>query len=189
MYINTQMFEAKNGPGWYHITKQVSMDVEMVLEPSGNSSDGQSKMRTWMRKGFCDRPTGTYAAYWTMLMYKAGAEYLMMVDSGGANISLLNPAKRKQWENKLADFHALGLLVREANTSNHPFVIPTDLHPREWDRVVVPKHGRESDGYLRFYVGGKQRMLVAKAFVETMGHPLPDVKQALPLVAQPHPAA
>lgn len=186
MYIHTAMFKAHNENGFYSVTQDVTLAANLQIDPTKFSRSGSGGLRTWMRKGYCDRPSGVYAANFTLLMYKAAADYLMLMDSRGIHISFMNSEKLDLWNQKLPEIRALGLLLQATNSASQQFIVPTEVLDNAAIDQVRTDHGRLTCGEARIYMPWWSRKQMATAVVQAFGHPLENLKEALKMVYLPH---
>jgi hypothetical protein len=189
MYLHTRMLHATTNSGWWNLIGDARMNFDITLDPSSISKRGASTMRTWMRKGYNDRPTGRLAAYWTMLMHGAGARYLMQYDRTTCRVVLLDKTLEPRMNEIIADFKAFGILANAA--AGEP-----EWH-RQWrqreqldfnggDDVRIPGHTRQHVGEYSFTAPMGHRVERCDKFVEMLGHPLPELQAALKSVTERH---
>lgn len=191
MYVHTRMLKATTESGWWNLITDCSMQFNIELDPTTLSPSGASRVRTWMRKGFCDRPTGRLAAYWTMLMYAAGARYVLTTTRGSGHARIIASRKESlELFGKVQEFEAHRKLFSAAFCGNEPrppysgdeFSItpigdtPT---PDRMDQVKLEMYGQKSAFDVRFYAKPGYSIAFTQKFVEVMGHPIPNLREAL----------
>lgn len=189
MYIHTRMFNATTGSGWWNLITDARMNFDITLNPGTLSKRGASTIRTWMRKGYTTRPTGRLAAYWTMLMYGAGARYLMQYDGQSCRMVLFDKTLVPRMNEVIEDFKAFGLLANAAAGEpewQRQYRQGDELRFNGGDDVRVPGHARQHVGEYSFTAPIGQRVERCNKFVELLGHPLADLRPALASVTEAH---
>lgn len=77
MYFNTKMFTARTGTAYWRLLGDPKVEFTLTHDPSKLSDSARHRLRTWMRAGYCNSPTGEVGARWHMLMVALKADYIM----------------------------------------------------------------------------------------------------------------
>jgi hypothetical protein len=163
------------------------------------SHSGWMKMRTWMRKGYCDSPNGLLGAYWRMVMLGLKAEYLMAQPTDGAfyvefierdGVEIVRRGQIEQINSLFLIYSGAkrwDLASRYYPTGGPPFLMEpaSDEHIFDtWGRIVSKMV--LGNGCSEPITYGETPLL--KAVVEQLGHPLGDkagIERGLAAIEKP----
>jgi hypothetical protein len=188
MYLNTRMLNATTNSGWWNLITDAKMQFNITLNPQTLSKRGASTLRTWMRKGYNDRPTGRIAAYWCMLMHANGARYHMEYDRHNARVTLFDKSLEPRMLELVQEFKAFQLLANAAVEPewHRQYRQAENIQADFRDDLRIIGNDRRSVGKFWFAAPMGFRVMRCDQFVEALGHPLPELKPALTSVLEMH---
>lgn len=189
MYISTPEVRARAIDGWSPLVAASTLTLEIDLDPACLSRSGQSTIRTWLRKGYASRLSGTLQSYWTGLMYMLNARYIMKDDGTSSFIRVFDQSIMDAVSNNDGHVAAMFKLIRAAHSEgtvdNGRSKVSMNVHSADdtHQSSTYTMSSRRWAGNVQFY--GQEYYLMRDLFSQQFGPPV-EVDEALAFFKTPH---
>lgn len=187
MYITTPEIRARAVDGWDALIGRSVINATVDLDPGTLTRSGQSTIRRWLRKGYCERFSGSLSAYWVGLMYIMDARFIMRDDGSTAFVRVFDPSIMGEIRKNDGQFAAMYKLMRAASPAQNGEAM-MDLNVYTADEVssatIYNTPSRLWQGNLQIY--GRDYAQLRDYFIRQFGPPVEEQDHGLNLFKQVH---